>query len=77
MRIVSTSLLAIRVIVTARTACGLGMDKMMVSSDGDLTISNDGRTILELMEVENQVAKLMVRESIASVVSGAAAQNAG
>jgi T-complex protein 1 subunit epsilon len=37
-----------------------GMDKMLVSSDGDVTITNDGATILQKMEVEHQVAKLMV-----------------
>eukprot|EP01039_Chlorochromonas_danica_P003604 gene3604-3947_t len=37
-----------------------GMDKMLVSSDGDLTITNDGATILEKMQVEHQIAKLMV-----------------
>lgn len=33
---------------------------MLVSSDGDVTISNDGATILQKMEVEHQVAKLLV-----------------
>lgn len=37
-----------------------GMDKMLVSSDGEVTISNDGATILQKMEVEHQVAKLLV-----------------
>jgi T-complex protein 1 subunit epsilon len=36
------------------------MDKMLVSSDGEVTITNDGATILQKMEVEHQVAKLMV-----------------
>src|SRR6187551_132283 len=39
------------------------MDKMLVSQDGDLVISNDGATIMDLMMVENQVAKLMVELS--------------
>mmetsp|Transcript_32257 Transcript_32257/g.70277 ORF Transcript_32257/g.70277 Transcript_32257/m.70277 type:complete len:537 (+) Transcript_32257:14-1624(+) len=44
-----------------RTSLGpKGMDKMMVSSDGDVTITNDGATILQKMEVEHQVAKLLV-----------------
>jgi T-complex protein 1 subunit epsilon len=38
----------------------IGMDKMLVSGDGDVTITNDGATILQKMEVEHQVAKLMV-----------------
>lgn len=36
------------------------MDKMMVSSDGDVTVTNDGATILDMMQVEHQIAKLMV-----------------
>ena len=31
------------------------MDKMLVNSDGQVTISNDGATILDKMEVEHQV----------------------
>ncbi len=33
---------------------------MLVSSDGEVTISNDGATILQKMQVEHQVAKLLV-----------------
>eukprot|EP01094_Clydonella_sp_ATCC50884_P003454 TRINITY_DN1265_c0_g3_i1.p2 TRINITY_DN1265_c0_g3~~TRINITY_DN1265_c0_g3_i1.p2 ORF type:complete len:534 (+),score=234.74 TRINITY_DN1265_c0_g3_i1:69-1670(+) len=40
-----------------------GMDKILVSMDGDITITNDGATILDQMHVENQVAKLMVQLS--------------
>lgn len=40
-----------------------GLDKMMVSSDGDVTITNDGATILKMMDVENEIAKLMVQLS--------------
>ena len=39
------------------------MDKMLVSSDGDLTITNDGATILARMDVDHQVAKLLVELS--------------
>ena len=39
------------------------MDKMLVSQDGDLTISNDGATILEQMHVEHCVARLLVELS--------------
>lgn len=35
----------------------------MVSPDGDVTITNDGATILQKMEVEHQVAKLIVELS--------------
>jgi len=40
-----------------------GLDKMLVSSDGDITITNDGATILKQMDVEHQIAKLMVQLS--------------
>merc|ERR1711937_876591 len=40
-----------------------GMDKMIVSPDGDVTITNDGATILQQMEIENQIAKIMVQLS--------------
>lgn len=40
-----------------------GMDKMMISADGDVTITNDGATILQMMHVENQIAKLLVQLS--------------
>lgn len=36
---------------------------MMVSADGEVTVTNDGATILEQMEVDNQIAKLMVELS--------------
>ena len=37
-----------------------GMDKMLVDQDGEVTITNDGATILQKMDVEHQIAKLMV-----------------
>ncbi len=37
-----------------------GMDKMLVDSVGDITITNDGVTILEKMELEHPAAKMMV-----------------
>jgi archaeal chaperonin len=37
-----------------------GMDKMLVSEMGDIVITNDGASILEEMNVEHPVAKLMV-----------------
>lgn len=40
-----------------------GMDKILISPDGDVTITNDGATILERMHVDHQVAKLMVELS--------------
>ncbi|GJT48875.1 T-complex protein 1 subunit epsilon [Tanacetum coccineum] len=39
------------------------MDKMLQSPDGDITITNDGATILEQMDVDSQIGKLMVELS--------------
>jgi len=40
-----------------------GLDKMMISPDGEVTITNDGATILGQMDVQHQIAKLMVQLS--------------
>ncbi len=41
---------------TLRTSLGpKGLDKMMISPDNDVTITNDGATILKLMDVDHQV----------------------
>jgi len=49
---------------TLKTSLGpKGLDKMMVSADGDVTCTNDGATILKMMDVEHQIAKLMVQLS--------------
>ncbi|KAI8906370.1 chaperonin Cpn60/TCP-1 family [Gorgonomyces haynaldii] len=37
-----------------------GLDKILISPDGDITVTNDGATILQEMEVEHQIAKLLV-----------------
>src|SRR3989454_345668 len=37
-----------------------GMDKMLVDGFGDVTITNDGATILDVMEVQHPAAKMMV-----------------
>ena len=37
-----------------------GMDKMLVSSIGDVTITNDGVTILQEMDIENPTAEMVV-----------------
>lgn len=37
-----------------------GMDKMLVSSIGDITVTNDGVTILKDLEVEHPAAKMIV-----------------
>lgn len=38
----------------------VGLDKMLVDSIGDVTITNDGATILKLLEVEHPAAKILV-----------------
>ncbi|MEM2310212.1 MAG: TCP-1/cpn60 chaperonin family protein, partial [Candidatus Methanomethylicia archaeon] len=40
-----------------------GMDKMLVDSLGDITITNDGATILKEMDVQHPAAKMMVEIS--------------
>lgn len=35
----------------------------MISPDGEITVTNDGATILGQMEVEHQIAKLLVQLS--------------
>uniref|UniRef100_A0A6G1SGY4 T-complex protein 1 subunit epsilon n=1 Tax=Aceria tosichella TaxID=561515 RepID=A0A6G1SGY4_9ACAR len=53
-----------RVAETLKTSLGpKGLDKIMVSPDGDLTITNDGATILKCMDVDHEIAKLMVQLS--------------
>ncbi len=56
------NIVAARVISEAvRSTLGpKGMDKMLVDSLGDVTITNDGKTILDEMEVEHPSAKMMV-----------------
>lgn len=49
---------------TVRTSLGpKGMDKMLVDSFGDITITNDGATILKEMEVQHPAAKMLVEVS--------------
>ena len=43
-------------------AC-LGLDKILISPDGEINVKNDGATILGQMEVEHQIAKLLVQLS--------------
>ncbi len=56
---------AARVIAeTVRTTLGpRGMDKMLVESSGDITITNDGATILKTIEVKHPAAKILVELS--------------
>ena len=44
------------------------MDKMLVSQDGEVTVTNDGATIMKNMDVEHQVAKLLVGDGTTGVV---------
>lgn len=39
------------------------MDKMLISQDGDVHVTNDGATIVEKMDIEHPTAKLMVELS--------------
>ncbi|PWA18240.1 hypothetical protein CCH79_00004255 [Gambusia affinis] len=49
---------------TLKTSLGPnGLDKMMVDQDGEVTVTNDGATILSMMDVDHQIAKLMVELS--------------
>lgn len=41
----------------------IGLDKILISPDGDITVTNDGATILDQMQVEHQIAKLLVQLS--------------
>ncbi|MBT3582512.1 thermosome subunit [Candidatus Woesearchaeota archaeon] len=46
---------------TVRTTLGpKGMDKMLVSANNDVTITNDGVTILDEMQIEHPAAKMIV-----------------
>jgi hypothetical protein len=43
-----------------------GMDKMLVDSLGDVTITNDGATVLKEIDVQHPAAKMMVEISKAT-----------
>src|SRR5213593_1579138 len=50
-----------------RTSLGpRGMDKMLVDSMGDVTITNDGATMLKEIDVQHPAAKMMVEISKAT-----------
>jgi T-complex protein 1 subunit epsilon len=47
-----------------RTSLGpRGLDKILISPDGDINITNDGATILSEMQIDNEIAKLLVELS--------------
>ena len=57
--------IAVAVVVAEalKTALGpRGMDKMLVDSLGDITVTNDGATVLEEMELEHPIGK-MIKEA--------------
>ena len=58
----SSNIMAAKVIAEAiRSALGpKGMDKMLVDSFGDVTITNDGATILKEIDVQHPAAKMLV-----------------
>ncbi|MET1101288.1 MAG: thermosome subunit beta [Pyrodictiaceae archaeon] len=60
---VRTNIMIVRAIAeTLKTTYGpKGMDKMLVDSLGDVTITNDGATILDKMDVQHPTAKLLVQ----------------
>ncbi|HIH87018.1 MAG TPA: thermosome subunit [Methanosarcinales archaeon] len=56
------NIMAAKVVASAvRTTLGpKGMDKMMVNSAGQVTITNDGATILDEMDIKHPAAKMVV-----------------
>ncbi|PSN93145.1 thermosome subunit, partial [Candidatus Marsarchaeota G1 archaeon OSP_B] len=55
---------AVAVAEVIRTTLGpKGLDKMLVDSLGEITVTNDGATILKNMDVQHPAAKLMVQIS--------------
>ena len=62
---VKSHILAARTVANiVKTSLGpRGLDKILISPDGDITVTNDGATILGQMEISNHVAKLLVELS--------------
>ncbi|KAI1796976.1 chaperonin Cpn60/TCP-1 family [Ganoderma leucocontextum] len=62
---IKSHILAARTVANIiRTSLGpRGLDKILISPDGEITVTNDGATILSQMEVEHQIAKLLVQLS--------------
>ncbi|HPT37452.1 MAG TPA: thermosome subunit alpha [Methanothrix sp.] len=59
---ISNNIMAARAVANAvRSTMGpKGMDKLMVDSIGDVTITNDGVTILKEMDVQHPAAKMLI-----------------
>ncbi|KXN84761.1 T-complex protein 1 subunit epsilon [Leucoagaricus sp. SymC.cos] len=62
---IKSHILAARTVANIiRTSLGpRGLDKILISPDGEITVTNDGATILSQMEVGHQIAKLLVQLS--------------
>ena len=60
-----SNIMAAKVVAeTIKTSLGpKGMDKMLVAGFGDVTITNDGATILKEMDIQHPAAKMMVEIS--------------
>lgn len=60
-----THILAAKVVANIiKTSLGpRGLDKILISPDGEITVTNDGATILSQMEVQHEIAKLLVQLS--------------
>ena len=60
-----SNIMAAKVIAeTVKTSLGpKGMDKMLVAGFGDVTITNDGATILKEMDIQHPAAKMMAEIS--------------
>lgn len=61
----SNNIMAARIVADViKTSLGpKGMDKMLVDSFGDVTITNDGATMLKEMDIQHPAAKMMVEIS--------------
>ena len=59
---VKSHILAARTVASiVKTSLGpRGLDKILISPDGDITVTNDGATIMGQMEISNHIAKLLV-----------------
>ncbi len=52
---------AVAIANIVKTSLGpVGLDKMLVDEIGDVTITNDGATILSLLDIEHPAAKVLV-----------------
>jgi len=51
---------AVAVANVVKTSLGpVGLDKMLVDDIGDVTVTNDGATILRLLDVQHPVSKFL------------------